>query len=33
LKGSAGGPSGPGGAGQYFQANVDPHQTFRMFFV
>ncbi|CAF1003886.1 unnamed protein product [Adineta steineri] len=34
LKGGVGGPSGgPGGAGQYFsQANVDPHQTFRMFF-
>ena len=29
--GGAGGPGGPGF--QFGQGNVDPHQTFRMFFV
>jgi DnaJ-class molecular chaperone len=34
LKPGGGGGGGPGGAGQHFyQGNVDPHQTFRMFFV
>ena len=34
LKAGAGGSGGPGGAGQqFFYTNVDPHQTFRMFFV
>jgi hypothetical protein len=37
LKGSPGGPGGPSGFGgggqQFYQSNVDPHQTFRMFFV
>jgi hypothetical protein len=32
LKAGAGG-GGPGAGGQHFHANVDPHQTFRMFFV
>ena len=32
--GAGGGGGGPGGAGQqFFYSNVDPHQTFRMFFV
>jgi hypothetical protein len=32
--GAGGGGGGPGGAGQqFYSANVDPHQTFRMFFV
>ncbi len=32
--GGGGGGGGPGGAGQqFFYSNVDPHQTFRMFFV
>ncbi len=32
--GGGGGGGGPGGAGQqFFHGNVDPHQTFRMFFV
>jgi hypothetical protein len=32
--GGGSGGGGPGGAGQHFyQGNVDPHQTFRMFFV
>jgi len=34
LKAGGGGGGGPGGAGQqFFYSNVDPHQTFRMFFV
>jgi len=33
LKAGGGGGGGPGGAGQqFFYSNVDPHQTFRMFF-
>ena len=32
--GGGGGSGGPGVAGQqFFYPNVDPHQTFRMFFV
>lgn len=32
--GGGGGGGGPGGAGQqFYYSNVDPHQTFRMFFV
>lgn len=32
--GGGGGGGGPGVAGQqFFYSNVDPHQTFRMFFV
>ena len=34
LKAGGGSGAGPGGAGQqFFHPNVDPHQTFRMFFV
>jgi hypothetical protein len=34
LKAGGGGGGGPGAAGQqFFYSNVDPHQTFRMFFV
>jgi hypothetical protein len=34
LKAGAGGGGGGGGGGQqFYHPNVDPHQTFRMFFV